>query len=250
MRHTFTRQELYDLAWSEPMKTLAGRFELSDVGLAKACKKANIPRPPRGYWAKLAAGKKVSKTPLPPRGLGMSDEVEIGGNRYSYSYYSDEEILNSHPKPPVFEDEIEDVEARVRKMILRVPVPRFPDHAHRQIRRLLEQDEERRQKQFASRFPSSWDAPLFDDAFEIRRLRVLNAIMTALEKAGMKPSVGGRDARDLDVMINDTRVHFSLDTTSQKPDPYRRSAIETRGASNKLRFELLSSGHSSGVDHT
>ena len=70
MSHTFTRQELYDLVWSEPMRTLAGRFELSDIGLAKACKKASIPRPPRGYWNKLAAGKPVSKTPLSARGPG------------------------------------------------------------------------------------------------------------------------------------------------------------------------------------
>ena len=26
----------------------------------------NIPVPPRGYWAKLRAGEKVEKTPLPP----------------------------------------------------------------------------------------------------------------------------------------------------------------------------------------
>lgn len=247
MRHTFTRQELYDLVWSEPMKTLAGQFELSDVGLAKACKKANIPRPPRGYWAKLAAGKKVIQTPLPPRGPGMSDELEVGGSRYGY-YYSEEEILDSDPKPPVFHEDIEDVASRIRKMIPRVTVPPFPEHAHRQIRRMLEADEERRQKQLASRFPSSWNAPIFDDPFEKRRLRILNAIFTALERTGMKPSVQGKEARDLDVMIHDTRVSFTLDATSQKPDPYRRSPIETRGSSTKLRFALLTGGPSSGTD--
>jgi len=60
-----TRKQLYDQVWSEPMATLAGRYGISDVGLAKVCKKFNIPRPGRGYWAKTQNGQKVPKTPLP-----------------------------------------------------------------------------------------------------------------------------------------------------------------------------------------
>lgn len=248
MSQTFTRQELFDLVWSEPMKTLAGRFELSDVGLAKACKKANIPRPPRGYWAKLAAGKKVARSALPTRGPGMFDEIEIGGGRYGYHRsHSENEILNANVQPPVFDDSIEEVAERVKATIPRVTVPRFHERAHRQIRRLLDADEERRQKQLASRFPSSWDDPLFDDAFETRRLRVLNAIITALEKADMKPSVQGRYARNLSVGINDINVQFTLDATTQKDDPFRDASIHTRGSSNILKFQILSWGPSSSV---
>jgi hypothetical protein len=59
------REELYDLVWSVPMIKLAKRFDLSDQGLAKKCKKHKIPRPPMGYWAKLEHGKAVEKTLLP-----------------------------------------------------------------------------------------------------------------------------------------------------------------------------------------
>jgi hypothetical protein len=46
------------------------RYNLSDIGLAKVCKKLNIPRPGRGYWAKKGAGKPVPKqTPLPELSL-------------------------------------------------------------------------------------------------------------------------------------------------------------------------------------
>ena len=250
MSHTFTRQELFDLVWAEPMRTLAGRFELSDVGLAKACKKADIPRPPRGYWAKLAAGKRVVRSSLPERGPGMSDEIEVGkGPYYDYRHYSDGEILASNPQPPVFEDEIEEVAERVKAMIPRVTVPRFPERAHHHIRRLLEADEERRTKYLASRYPLSWDKPLFDEPFEQRRLRVLNAIMTALEKAGMKPTIRDKDGRGLCVHVNDTTVGYTLDSTSQKPAayPYQRSAIATRGSSTKLKCEIASCKASSGV---
>ena len=60
-----TREELYELVWSVPMIKLAKRFDLSDQGLAKKCKKHNIPRPQMGYWAKLEHGKSTAKTPLP-----------------------------------------------------------------------------------------------------------------------------------------------------------------------------------------
>ena len=59
---TLTRQELYDLVWSTPMTKLAESFGLSDVGLAKICDRHRVPTPPRGYWAKKDAGKKVKQT--------------------------------------------------------------------------------------------------------------------------------------------------------------------------------------------
>lgn len=60
-----TRQELYDLVWTVPGRTLAQRFGISDVGLAKVCKKHAIPRPPRGYWARVQHGQKPRPAPLP-----------------------------------------------------------------------------------------------------------------------------------------------------------------------------------------
>ncbi len=36
---------------------LAPKYGFSDVGLAKICEKLKIPRPERGYWAKVQAGK-------------------------------------------------------------------------------------------------------------------------------------------------------------------------------------------------
>lgn len=68
---TLTRKELYDQVWSEPMRTLARKYALSDVGLAKICKKHNIPRPSRGWWAQQQAGYKVQRIPLPK---GKEDE--------------------------------------------------------------------------------------------------------------------------------------------------------------------------------
>jgi hypothetical protein len=59
------RSELYEEVWSAPMTRLAKQLGISDVGLAKACRRHDVPAPPRGYWAKLAAGHKPPRTPLP-----------------------------------------------------------------------------------------------------------------------------------------------------------------------------------------
>ncbi len=60
-----TRTALYRRVWSEPMSKLAGEFGISDVGLAKVCRKHSIPCPSRGYWAKKAHGQDVTDVPLP-----------------------------------------------------------------------------------------------------------------------------------------------------------------------------------------
>lgn len=64
-RQSLTREEIYDLVWSEPISRIASSLGLSDTGLAKICKKLNVPRPPRGYWARKAHGHPVQKARLP-----------------------------------------------------------------------------------------------------------------------------------------------------------------------------------------
>ena len=76
-----TRQELYDLVWSTPLTKLANDFGLSDVGLAKICERHRVPTPPRGYWAKKEAGKKVKQTIFVQVDDPLLDKVEIAASR-------------------------------------------------------------------------------------------------------------------------------------------------------------------------
>jgi len=59
------RDELYKEVWTVPMRTLAQKHGISDVGLAKVCRKLSIPLPGRGHWAKKEAGQAVDQPPLP-----------------------------------------------------------------------------------------------------------------------------------------------------------------------------------------
>ncbi|SRR6266404_3310676 len=85
--HSFFREELYELVWSESTRTLAARFGISDVGLAKACKRTNIPTLDRGYWARVAAGQERQRTPLPlDRGLVKFRGVKLRDRRLRPSH--------------------------------------------------------------------------------------------------------------------------------------------------------------------
>ncbi len=61
----FTREELFELVWAHPTTKIAADIGLSDVAVSKVCKRFNIPKPPLGYWAKIASGQKIEKPQLP-----------------------------------------------------------------------------------------------------------------------------------------------------------------------------------------
>jgi ankyrin repeat protein len=72
-----TRAELLDRVWSQPVSQLALQWGISDRGLGKACRRLQIPVPPRGYWAKLKAGRDRRRPKLPALPKGQADEVVV-----------------------------------------------------------------------------------------------------------------------------------------------------------------------------
>ena len=45
----YDRDKLYEEIWQEPTTKVAKRYGVTDVALAKTCKKLHIPKPPPGY---------------------------------------------------------------------------------------------------------------------------------------------------------------------------------------------------------
>lgn len=60
-----TREDLYRQVWATPLRKVAQGYGISDVALAKVCRKLNVPVPGRGHWAKVAAGKVPKARALP-----------------------------------------------------------------------------------------------------------------------------------------------------------------------------------------
>lgn len=74
---TYRREELYEQVWEHPIREVAKNYGISDVALAKICKKLDVPRPGRGYWARIAAGKSVQKPALTPHAHGKPSEHTV-----------------------------------------------------------------------------------------------------------------------------------------------------------------------------
>jgi predicted transcriptional regulator len=62
---TWDRRELYEKVWQFPLRKLAAEYGISDVGLAKVCRKLEIPLPGLGHWTKIACGHSIPRPPLP-----------------------------------------------------------------------------------------------------------------------------------------------------------------------------------------
>lgn len=87
-----TREELYELVWSEPMLRVGRKFGVSSSYMARVCNELDVPRPPRGYWAKLVAGKKTYQPELHEPQPGTPLSWSRDGLGFGYS--------SPLPKPP------------------------------------------------------------------------------------------------------------------------------------------------------
>ncbi len=198
--NVFTRQALYDRVWTEPMRTVATALGVSDVGLAKACRKAGVPVPPRGYWAKLQHRKPVaSKPPLPHR-PGVPDRVVIAPAR---------------PKPEPNAAVV--AAATLDAEIPPVAVASDLRSAHPIVRGWMAENDQRRREHrrngWALTYVEDLSTPLAN-----RCLRIVSALLKALE--GNEREVGaGRDG--LTVKADGETLTFTI---------YERSKIEHRPA--------------------
>jgi hypothetical protein len=80
-RLVFKRDILYQEVWTAPIRTVAKRYGLSDVGLKKICIKLNIPVPPQGFWLRKRLGHSIVPTPLPRLRPGEPAQHEVTQQR-------------------------------------------------------------------------------------------------------------------------------------------------------------------------
>lgn len=70
-----TREELYDLVWKKPTQQIAKELQVSDSAIGKWCKKMEVPKPPRGFWARVKESYQVTRAPL--KALSKKGQPEI-----------------------------------------------------------------------------------------------------------------------------------------------------------------------------
>ncbi|MEM8804293.1 MAG: hypothetical protein AAGF55_17340 [Pseudomonadota bacterium] len=226
---TITREELYRAVWTTPMSRLAEDYGLSDSGLAKICRRENIPRPPRGYWAKHAAGKALKKTPLPKT--------------------SDARLIIIRPTtvaPPPIElppEVIKQVDkARATESGLAVPERLLRPHPV--IASWLSEHKEKKQ-----RARSEWDPWMRDlcrpnefSETDHRKHRILDTLFKAIELQGGKVKQGERGALFAEILSE--KIGFQVrEKQKQQRRPLTDSEKRWRLAGDKnWKQELVPTG--------
>ena len=250
--HQWTRQELYELVWTEPMFNLAKRFGVSDTGLAKACRRAGIPVPGRGHWAKQQGGHVSKRPPLPALRSGEDETVVIYPSA-------------PKPEPPTIELP-EAVQEKIKKIAAASPtfaVPKTLTNAHPIIAAWLEDE-----RRTATR-RRQWGEPDFsaifkkaDPALEKRRWRILSALFKALERHGFKVATEQGRLHEVSVSVGQERIGFRLFervrqyrvelTEKEKKDPsnvaYGRKWTQKKEPTGELIFKI-DAGLPGGVQH-
>ncbi|MDQ2084783.1 hypothetical protein RA307_31780 [Xanthobacteraceae bacterium Astr-EGSB] len=71
-RQDLSREELFALVWEKPTSEIAKERGVSDVAISKLCSRLQVPKPPRGYWARVQSG----QTPRLPPLAAFRDELD------------------------------------------------------------------------------------------------------------------------------------------------------------------------------
>lgn len=169
---TLHRHELHKLVWSEPITRLARKYGFSDVWLAKICRKYNIPRPGRGYWARKEAGERVPITRLPK----PTDNPLIS--------------IITHPEKPkaVRDHRSKPFVDRIPKKIV-VPVELTEPHALiKETARILASSRENDSGILTPSKGGGLDVRVSKECLD-RALRIMDTLIKALTEAGFNVSV-------------------------------------------------------------
>lgn len=102
---TLTREQLYERLWVGSAQELAGELGLSNVDLARVCRKHSIPYPPLGHLAKKVFTAPTSRPPLPPSNDPKLQTITFCRGRYvendASAYLPPTSEPAPKPEPPI-----------------------------------------------------------------------------------------------------------------------------------------------------
>ena len=202
-----TREELHALIWSEPMRTVARAMDISDVALANRCRRINVPVPPRGWWARKAAGKPVRVAPLPPPPFVFRNYFP------ALTPVVAPADPQSGPVKPVFRDLVV-ITKEIEGAVGVVRIPRDLSLSHPIVARLLQQDEARKEEQHGRAWLSSYWGPKFVSEVQQRRLRLLTGLFRKLECLGCKVSGSTHAGEVFGVRVGSRHAYIYCHVTS------------------------------------
>ncbi len=201
------RQVLYEHVWAQPMTKVAKEYGISNVALAKICKKLNVPCPWRGYWRRKETGKAVKPLPLPPNSDPAKQAVTI------------HRTIRPESLEPISEETTQRITAEEAPE-QKIEVPDRFGKTHRILSGQL----------------TEWRSASVDEYGAIRSgslrllnirvspkslsraLRIMNTLFVALEARGHQVGIQDGYKKTLGVRINGQPVEFGLEEKFQRID--------------------------------
>ena len=210
---TTSRSQLYREIWAEPVRTVAARYRISDVALAKLCRRHQVPLPPRGHWAKVRAGQRPKRPALPPVPPDQTAEITIQGNPNSPEAVSDETAR-------LIEAEKQDDKK------VQVPEQLIDPHPHvAKAAKSLQAGRADAQGIVSPRARPRLDIRVSRSCLD-RALRVMDALCKALEARGYAVEVDEEGKYSTSVVVLEERVFFVMEEqtkrTEHTPTPQER----------------------------
>jgi hypothetical protein len=226
-----TRSELHQRVWAAPIKKVAQELGVSASSLANACRKHTIPLPSVGHWTKVEVGHKITPTPL---------LTEPGAN----------EVVQIQVRERLSPD-LATVAAEHQPQ---VPIPQELSHALAlRTEKLLASGKEDDRKLLV---PKAGTAPhlLVSRQQLPRALRIMNALLIALEEQGHATLWPKKEGDHLAVDINGETVAVSLQeildgdphvlTPAEEKHPWRAPKWDYK-LTGRLRLSIDNPPHSS-----
>jgi hypothetical protein len=178
------------------MARLAEQYGISDNGLAKICRREDIPYPARGYWAKYAVGKAPERSPLP-----QSDRTSRRITIYPTPLPT---------PPPNLPDDVQRQMEGIHAQASSMAVAERLVKPHAIVAAWLADHEERKRRARQERDPWRKDlyAPRNFSDSDRRQHRFLDALFKAIERQGGKIKQG--EQRKLFAEVSGEKVEFQL----------------------------------------
>jgi hypothetical protein len=219
----WNRQELYEKVWQFPLRKLAAEYGISDVGLAKVCRKLEIPLPGLGHWTRIACGHTIARPALPAmEGL----PVLIRQIRA--------------PETPVLPEDTPELERIERVAAATTSAVTKAMLAHPLVEKtrlaLSENRTTDRGTLWASRELEWLDLRVTKNCLA-RALRIMAVIIHMLEREGFKLVVEKKKSESTSAIVYGETIRFGLIERSRQVKPFPKPDASSRYSYNPIRLE-------------
>jgi hypothetical protein len=206
---------LQKFAWSAPMRDLAAKVEMSDVGLKKLLRAHSVITPPQGHWNRVHAGRPVTDCPpWPARRPGQTGRISLDGRFRGLVEEAQRFPVNGPFASSSVPEDLEELRSEELKDLGRVAASRDLQKPHAGLVQLLKREGQRREKAGADRW--YWNGPVFDTPLGQRKLKLLNGLFHALQRRDHSGSASEHQGElSSRCEIGDTSLGLTLSITGK-----------------------------------